>query len=164
MSQPGVSSPASHQSAYRAHQLIRQRLRAPLAMTVDHTVAGVAVQQTEGDLVERRLNGGDLGDHIDAVAIVFDHSLDASHLTFDPLQAVEELVFRSAVAARFRSRHLNLHEPSWYKRINTLRGYANLAQIYPPTVSGEDMPAVSETRTFRVPDMSCTQAGHESEA
>jgi hypothetical protein len=33
--------------------------------------------------------GGNLRDHIDAVAVLFDHADQATHLALDPLQALE---------------------------------------------------------------------------
>jgi hypothetical protein len=46
----------------------------------------VIVEQTERDLVERRLRSGDLGEDIDAVAVVLDDPLDAANLPLDPSQ------------------------------------------------------------------------------
>ena len=52
-------------------------------------MVGVVVEQAERDLVERRLHGGDLGEHVDAVAVLVDHPLDAADLAFDAAQALE---------------------------------------------------------------------------
>jgi hypothetical protein len=45
------------------------------------------------DLVHRSPNGGDLGDHIDAVAILVDHLRDSADLAFDAAQALEAGAF-----------------------------------------------------------------------
>src|SRR5207302_6207922 len=65
-----------------------------------HAVAGVVVDQAEGDLVERRLDGRDLREDVDAVALVLDHSLDPADLALDPAKAVEQLVLGGGVAGR----------------------------------------------------------------
>ena len=41
------------------------------------------------DLVERRLHGADLGQDVDAVAIVVDHALDAADLALDAAQPLD---------------------------------------------------------------------------
>ena len=53
-----------------------------------HAVPRVVVQQAERDLVERGLDGGDLRQDVDAVAVVLDHALDAAHLALDPRAGV----------------------------------------------------------------------------
>ena len=58
----------------------------------DHAVMRVLVEQAERDLVERRLHRGDLGEHVDAVAILGDHALHAAHLPLDTTQALEQLL------------------------------------------------------------------------
>jgi hypothetical protein len=63
-------------------------------------VAGVVVEQSERDLVERRLDRADLREHVDAVAVVFDHAFNAADLSFDALEALDELVLGGGVAAR----------------------------------------------------------------
>ena len=42
----------------------------------------------------------DLGQHVDAVAVLLDHPLDAAHLALDAPQALDELVLGRGVAAR----------------------------------------------------------------
>jgi hypothetical protein len=46
-------------------------------------VPGVPVEQPEGDLVQRGLDRGDLGQDVDAVPVVLDHPLDSADLAFD---------------------------------------------------------------------------------
>ena len=53
----------------------------------------------ERDLVERGLDRGDLGEDVDAVAVLVDHPLDAADLSLDAAQALGELVLRRGVAA-----------------------------------------------------------------
>src|SRR5215204_2242212 len=92
-------SAAAHQAADRCHQLFGPFFLLRGGPTHD-AVAGVVVEQAQRDLVERRLHGGDLGEHVDAVAVVFDHPLDAADRGLDPAEAVEELVFCGGVSAR----------------------------------------------------------------
>ena len=61
---------------------------------------GMIVEQAEGDLVERGLDRGDLGEDVDAVAVLLHHPLDAAHLTFDASQPGAELVLGGRVSAR----------------------------------------------------------------
>ena len=50
------------------------------------------------DLLERRRDGRDLGQDVDAVAVVLDHPLDPAHLPLDPVQALDERVLVLGVA------------------------------------------------------------------
>src|SRR5512133_4165172 len=61
-----------------------------LALGAHDAMACVVVEQAERDLVERGAHGADLGEDVDAVAIVLDHALDAADLAFDAAQALEE--------------------------------------------------------------------------
>ena len=54
---------------------------------------GVVVEKAESDLVQRRLHGRDLRQHLDAVPVFVDHSLDTAHLTLNAPEPSEELVF-----------------------------------------------------------------------
>jgi len=55
----------------------------------------MVVEERERDTVERRLDGRDLREHIDAVALLLDHPLYPPHLPFDAAKALEDpfLVF-----------------------------------------------------------------------
>src|SRR5581483_11290505 len=66
-----------------------------------HAVVHVLVEDAEGEAVERRRHGGDLREHVDAVAVVLDHPLDPAHLPLDAVQPLDErgLVLRVAVDA-----------------------------------------------------------------
>src|SRR5262249_18515886 len=67
---------------------------------------GMDVDQSQGDLVERRLDGRDLLHDVDAVAVLGDHAADAAHLALDAGEPLQELVLRGAVAAARRGRRL----------------------------------------------------------
>src|SRR3954453_23074360 len=77
---PRIISPSPHQPPDRAHELVGRRLGRLLA---DQAVAGVPIQEPERDLVERRLDRADLRQHVDAVAVLFDHARDAADLALD---------------------------------------------------------------------------------
>ena len=51
----------------------------------------MVVEQSEGDFVERCLDRADLGEHVDAVAVLLDHLLHAAGLALDALEAGEDL-------------------------------------------------------------------------
>jgi len=57
-----------------------------------HGFRGAVVQmiahQVSGDAAQGFLDAGDLGDDVGAVAVVFDHFLEAADLAFDAAQAV----------------------------------------------------------------------------
>src|SRR4051794_10874227 len=102
MATAGARLSPTHQAADGAHQLVgllARLVRAAVSLAQE-AVARVAVQQAERDLVQRRLDGGDLGEDVDAVAVVVDHARDAPDLTLDPGQALVELLFGGGVAAR----------------------------------------------------------------
>jgi hypothetical protein len=61
-------------------------------------VARVFVEEGEGNLVDCGLGGGDLGEDVDAVALLVDHPFDAADLAVDPAQAVLHLLFVLDVA------------------------------------------------------------------
>jgi uncharacterized membrane protein YraQ (UPF0718 family)/YHS domain-containing protein len=60
-------------------------------------VVSMRVEQAEGDFVQGGLGGGDLGEDVDAVAILDDHALHAADLSFDPAQTREQLVLTCSV-------------------------------------------------------------------
>ena len=59
---------------------------------------GVVAQQSDADVVQCRLDRGDLGEDVDAVAVVFNHASDPADLALDALQANEEVLLRFDVA------------------------------------------------------------------
>src|SRR5689334_7761601 len=70
---------AGDEAPERGHQLV-DLLDLLATVGLDHAVAGVVVDEAQGDLVERRLDRGDLGEDVDAVALLLDHSRDAADL------------------------------------------------------------------------------------
>src|SRR5207244_7897314 len=51
-----------------------------------HAVADVLVEDPEGERFEGGVDGGDLGEDVDAVAVLLDHPLDAADLAFDAVE------------------------------------------------------------------------------
>src|SRR5215210_445218 len=79
-------SAATEQAADRRHQLLGLLVAAPVRRA-HHAVFRVVLEQLERDLVERRLDRGDLGDDVDAVTVLLDHPVDPADLALDPAQA-----------------------------------------------------------------------------
>ena len=96
--QPDATVDRAACKADGGHQLGRALLVGAGPVPAHHTVRDVPVEQPERDLVERGLDGGDLRQDLDAVAVVVDHPLDAAHLALDLLQAGLQLVARGGVA------------------------------------------------------------------
>jgi hypothetical protein len=48
----------------------------------------MGVEDVDGDLLERGLDGGDLGEDVDAVGVLVDHALEAANLPLDAPEAV----------------------------------------------------------------------------
>ena len=63
-------------------------------------MVSMVVEQAQRNLVERGLGSADLGEDIDAVAVLLDHALDAADLTLDPSQPREQLGLGRAVSPR----------------------------------------------------------------
>src|SRR6478672_1852324 len=90
---------AAHEPADSGHQL--GGLLVALALgCAEHAVRGVVVEHPEGDLVQRGLDRADLGENVDAVAILFDHPRHAADLALDAPQTPLELRLGGRVAAR----------------------------------------------------------------
>ena len=53
---------------------------------VRHAMLQVIAQRLLLDAVQRGAHGADLGQHVDAVAVLFDHAGDAAHLALDAAQ------------------------------------------------------------------------------
>ncbi len=86
---------APDEAAEGAHQLLDLRL-ALLAARLGDAVAGVVVDQAEGDPVESGLDRADLGQDVDAVALLVDHPAYPPDLAFDPREALEQGVLVGA--------------------------------------------------------------------
>src|SRR5438552_2799131 len=56
------------------------------------------VEDLECERLERRVDGRDLGEDVDAVAVLLDHPLDAADLALDSVQAFDQSVLVFAVA------------------------------------------------------------------
>src|SRR3954462_2525289 len=97
------ASAAAHEAPDGRHQLAGAGVLLGVG-AIDDAVARVVVEQPQRDLVERGLDRGDLGQHIDAVAVLVDHALDAADLALDAAQALAELVLGGGVAARLGAR------------------------------------------------------------
>src|SRR5262249_46627384 len=63
-----------------------------------YAVVHVVVEDGERERLERGVDRGDLREDVDAVAVVLDHSLDPPHLSFDPMQALDEVGLSFGVA------------------------------------------------------------------
>src|SRR5579884_1532773 len=100
------TSAAPEQPAHCGHHLFGA-LTALGRFGTDHARVRVAVEEPERHLVECGLGGADLGEDVDAVAVVLDHPFDPADLALDPLQARQQLVLRCRVPARWclRLRH-----------------------------------------------------------
>src|SRR4029450_2219593 len=96
------ASAAAHEAADSAHNLLGAPLPRTLTGAADHAMTRVVVEEPEGDLVERGLDGGDLREHVHAGAVLLDHPLDAADLPLHAPQARAQLVLRGGVAARRR--------------------------------------------------------------
>src|SRR5215207_1322020 len=121
---------APHQPGDRGHQLLGPLLL-EILRAVDDAVARVVIHEPESDLVERRLNRGDLGQHFDAVAVFVDHVLHATDLALNAPQALEQLFFGGGVTARGSGGFEGAHDRS----VLTPRGYVvRSLHRYPPPV------------------------------
>ncbi len=56
-------------------------------MASDEAMPNVAIQEAEPDFVERRSDRIDLGEDVDAIAVLLDHAREAAHLALDPAQS-----------------------------------------------------------------------------
>ena len=72
----------------------------PVAQTANVVFdpAITSVEELEGERLERRVHGRDLGQDVDAVPIVLHHPLDPAHLALDAVEAVDEGPLVLAVA------------------------------------------------------------------
>jgi hypothetical protein len=88
-----------HQPTDRSHQFINLLFGVlwSLALAL-HAVAGVAVEQTQRDPVQRRLSGRDLGEHVDAIAVVLHHARDSVDLPLHASKPSEDLLLGGRVA------------------------------------------------------------------
>src|SRR5262245_51409133 len=88
---------AAEEAPERGHELFGALLPERLRLGAEDAVPRVAVEKPEGDLLERGLDCADLGHDLDAVAVLFDHSLHAADLAFDAAKAGDELILGRTV-------------------------------------------------------------------
>jgi hypothetical protein len=69
----------------------------------EDAVAEVLVDEAEGDLLEGGVDGGDLGEDVDAVGVFVDQALQAADLAFDLAETGEVVVLLEGVATHVRS-------------------------------------------------------------
>ena len=62
-----------------------------------HAVLQMFVEQLQPDALQCLADGRHLGEYVDAVRVVVDHSLDAAHLTLDASQPGEQRLLVVAV-------------------------------------------------------------------
>src|SRR5215203_6951509 len=95
-------------------------------------MAGMVVEQSQRDLVERGLDRRDLRHDLDAVTVVLDHPLDATDLALDAAQPLQQLLLGCGVSARLAcDGRAHAHDCS-----NTPGGFAMVRAVpgYPPGV------------------------------
>src|SRR6187401_969984 len=63
-------------------------------------VVHVVIEDLEGEALERRVHGSDLREHVDAIAVVLDHPLDAAHLALDPVEPANQRFLVLGIAVR----------------------------------------------------------------
>ena len=77
---------------------------------VRHAMLQMVVQDLLLDLVERRPDRAELGQHVDAVAVFLDHAGDAAHLAFDAAEAGElGFLVRSSMLEPYPRRVIDKH-------------------------------------------------------
>jgi REP element-mobilizing transposase RayT len=100
-------------------------------------VADVLVEDLEGERLEGGVDGADLRQDVDAVAVVLQHLLDPAHLPLDPVEPLDErlLVLRVAVAHRENVRSRSEFETT--KRDDpAIAAAATIGLSTPATASG----------------------------
>src|SRR5262249_54338689 len=64
---------------------------------VDHAMGKVSLEQAQGHGLQRPGGGRDLGQHVDAVRVLFHHAVQATDLTLNPLEASQQSLLLGAV-------------------------------------------------------------------
>jgi hypothetical protein len=97
---PNAQELASAQEApERCHELLRAFFAEALGLGAEHAVPRMAVEEAERDLLEGALDGADLRDDVDAVAVFLDHALHAADLALDAAEPGDELLLGRAIPA-----------------------------------------------------------------
>ena len=106
-------------------------------------VCDVILENLEPEALERGLDGADLREDVDAVAVLFDHPLDASDLPLDPVKALDQgslVVAVGHVTASFvrtLSKRLSRSEFETTKTLeNAIAAAATIGLRRPATASG----------------------------
>ena len=81
---------ANRSTAAKSSPTLLGGLAAPTLDRVAHAVVGVVAEELQRDPVQRPLDGGDLGQHVDAVCLLADHPSKAAHLALDPRESAQD--------------------------------------------------------------------------
>src|SRR5207253_3696394 len=80
--------------------------------------------------------GGDLGQHVDAVGVLVDHPVHATHLALDAAQPTEQSLFVRTVAVRAMVLvHAAKGTPARYSAATPIvrfRHFCSICSVYPP--------------------------------
>src|SRR5262245_8823544 len=76
----------------------------------------MVVEDLQGEALERRADGADLRQHVDAVALLLDHALDPAHLALDAMQPVDERLLVGDVAVCRAHVDTSRSRPLWKRR------------------------------------------------
>src|SRR4029077_13364660 len=99
------------------------------------------LEQLQSDGLECGRHRGDLGEDVDAVAIVLDHPLDPAHLPFDPVQALHDRGLVVVVSRRGHVRTLSKRRrrrlfPTTKRLEQATAAAATIGVASPATASG----------------------------
>ena len=130
------------EALHGGEQLVRLRARLGLVTGRDRAgdaVVDVVVEHLQADVLERGHRRPDLGEDVDAVALLLDHLLDPAHLPLDPTQSLADRVLVVAMFGHVRTL-LKARSRSEFETTKTLeKAIAAAATIgfrYPATASG----------------------------
>ena len=107
----------SREAVHGIEELLALRLRFGGIARRERTrdaVVHVVVEDLESEALERRVHRSDLREHVDAVAVVLDHPLDAAHLTLDPVEPANERFLVLGIAGRLLAHAVSRTE--WKRR------------------------------------------------
>ena len=106
-------------------------------------VRDVILENLKAETLERGLHRPDLREDVDAVAVLFDHPLDAADLPFDPVKTLDQRSFvvpmgqTDASFVRTLSKHLSRSEFETTKTLeNAIAAAAMMGLRSPATASG----------------------------
>src|SRR5205809_231966 len=98
----------------------------------------MVVQDPQREALERGRHGGDLREHVDAVAVLLDHPLEPTHLSLDAVQPLDQRVIVIAVLhARTLRNRRRRRELVTTKRLEpAIAAAATIGLSRPATASG----------------------------